>query len=102
MLIVLTTTPNIPEAESLAEKIIATRLAACVQILPKMTSVYVWQGKVQKESEHLMFIKTFPEKWEALSDFITANHSYDVPEIVAIDAEKMSEPYLEWLKKALS
>jgi len=102
MRIVLTTTPTANEAEILAEKIIEAKLAACVQILPQMTSVYVWQGKVQKEREHLMLIKTSTEKWEALRDFITANHSYDVPEIVAFDAEKVSEPYLKWLNKALS
>ena len=54
MLIVLTTTPNIDEAEGLAEKIVAAKLATCVQILPQMTSVYFWEGKVQKEPEHLL------------------------------------------------
>ncbi|MFN0279151.1 MAG: divalent-cation tolerance protein CutA [Pyrinomonadaceae bacterium] len=102
MLIVLTTVLSADEGETLAQNIIEARLAACVQILPQMTSVYVWEGKVQKEGEHLILIKTLPEKWEELRDFIIANHSYDVPEIVAIDAERVSEPYLEWLKKALS
>ena len=96
MLIVLTTTPTTEEAEALAEKIVAARVAACVQILPQMTSVYVWEGKLQKEGEHLLLIKTLPEKFDELSDFITANHSYKVPEIVAIDAARVSEPYLEW------
>ena len=99
MLIVLTTTPNIVEAEALAERIVAARLAACVQILPPMTSVYVWEGKLQKESEHLLLIKTLPDKFDELEEFITANHSYDVPEIVAIDAEKVSGPYLAWMKE---
>lgn len=98
MLIVFTTTPNAEEAELLAEKIVEARLAACVQILPQMTSVYVWEGKVQKEGEHLMLIKTLSEKWDDLRAFITENHSYDVPEIVAIDAEKVSESYLYWIK----
>ncbi len=101
MRVVLTTVPNIGEAEELAEKIIEARLAACVQILPKMTSVYVWEGKVQKENEHLMLIKTLPEKWEELRDFITANHSYEVPEVVAIDGVKTSEAYLTWLETNL-
>ena len=101
MLIVLTTTPNITEAESLAEKIVDAKLAACVQILPQMTSFYIWEGKLQKEGEHLLLIKTLPEKWDDLRDFITANHSYEVPEIVAIDSEKVSEPYLKWIKTTL-
>ena len=102
MLIVLTTTPTTEEADALPEKIVEARLAACVQILPQMTSVYVWEGKLQREGEHLLLIKTLPEKFDELSAFITANHSYDVPEIVAIDAERVAEPYLEWMKRLLN
>ncbi len=102
MLIVLTTTPNIAEAESLAEKIVEAKLAACVQILAQMTSIYVWESKLQKEAEHLLLIKTLPVKWDELHNFITANHSYDVPEIVAIDSEKVSVPYQTWLTDVLT
>ncbi|SRR6266404_6043885 len=102
MLIVLTTTPGIDEAESLAEKIVAAKLAACVQILPQMTSVYFWAGKVRTEPEHLLLIKTLPEKWDELRDLITANHSYSVPEIIAVDAEKVSDGYLAWMMDYLS
>ncbi|HMT07427.1 MAG TPA: divalent-cation tolerance protein CutA [Pyrinomonadaceae bacterium] len=97
MLLVLTTLPNIQEAESLAEMLVTAKLAACVQILPPMTSVYVWEGKLQKESEHLLLIKTLPEKYDEVEAFIAANHSYDVPEIVAIDAARVSAKYLGWL-----
>ena len=97
MLIVLTTTPTDREADELAAKIVEARLAACVQILPQMKSVYVWEGKLRLESEHLLLIKTLPENFDELSQFITANHSYDVPEIVAIEAERVSEPYLRWV-----
>ena len=93
MLIVLTTTSTIEEADALAAKIVETRLGACVQILPQMKSVYVWEGKLQREGEHLLLIKTLPEKFDELSDFIRANHPYDVPEIVAIEAGRVSEPY---------
>jgi len=101
MLIVLVTTPNEAEAESLAARIVEARLAACVQILPRMTSVYVWEGKLQKDAEHLLLIKTLPEKYDEVETFIIANHSYDVPEIVAIDAERVSGPYLAWLNGVL-
>ena len=97
MLIVLTTTPTDREADELAAKIVEVRLAACVQILPQMKSVYVGEGKLRREGEHLLLIKTLPEKFDELSQFITANHSYDVPEIVAIEAERVSEPYLRWV-----
>ena len=97
MLIVLTTTSSTEEAESLATGLVESRLAACVQILPKMTSVYAWEGKVEKESEHLLLIKTLPEKYKAVEKYILDRHSYDTPEIVAIDAEKVSDGYLKWL-----
>ncbi|HVE56548.1 MAG TPA: divalent-cation tolerance protein CutA [Pyrinomonadaceae bacterium] len=101
MLIVLTTTPNEKEAESLARKIIEARLAACVQVLPQMKSFYFWENAVQTDSEHLLLIKTLPEKYDELEKFIQSNHSYDVPEIVAIRAEKVSESYFRWLREYL-
>jgi periplasmic divalent cation tolerance protein len=101
MLVVLTTAPNSEEAETLARKIVEARLAACVQILPPMKSIYFWDGALQTDSEHLILIKTLPEKYDPLEKFIRANHSYDVPEIVALPAENVSESYLGWLKKYL-
>lgn len=102
MLIVLTTTPQIEEAEALAEKIVAARLAACVQILGQMKSLYLWEGEIQKENEHLLFIKTISGKYEELRDFITANHSYSIPEIVAIESKYVSEDYRQWMTTLLS
>ncbi|HEY0657665.1 MAG TPA: divalent-cation tolerance protein CutA [Pyrinomonadaceae bacterium] len=101
MLVVLTTTPNEAEAETLAEKIIAEKLAVCVQVLPPMKSFYFWEGEVEIENEHLLLIKTLPERYDALEGFIQANHSYDVPEIVALAAEKVSAKYLSWMKNYL-
>ena len=74
MIIVFTTATDSSQAEALAEAIVNAKLAACVQILPPMTSVYVWEGKVHKEAENLLLIKTLPEKYdelEALSKSIT-------------------------------
>ncbi|MEP7148051.1 MAG: divalent-cation tolerance protein CutA [Acidobacteriota bacterium] len=102
MLVVLTTTPSSAEAERLAQLIVESKLAACVQILPTMTSIYFWKGKVQSEPEHLLLIKTLDEKFDELSEFIKTNHSYDVPEIVAIDAEKVSADYLKWMTDYLT
>ncbi len=98
MLIVLTTLPNIEEAEILAQKIVAAKLAACIQILPQMKSFYFWEGKIQQDTEHLLLIKTLEEKFPELETFIKENHSYDVPEIVALSAEKFSENYLDWMR----
>ena len=97
MLVVLTTVGDAGEGESLARSIVEAKLAACVQVLPKMTSVYYWEGKVQSEAEHLLLIKTAKEKFDELSAFIEQNHSYDVPEIIAISSEKVSDDYLNWV-----
>ena len=101
MIIVLTTVPNTEEAETLARKIVEARLAACVQVLPAMKSFYFWEGAVQADSEHLLLIKTLAEKFDELKDFIESNHSYSVPEIVAVAAEKVSENYFKWLNEAV-
>ena len=102
MLVVLTTTPNPEEAERFARSIVELKLAGCVQILPQMTSVYFWEGKVQTEPEHLLLIKTLEEKFDDLAAFIKEKHSYDVPEIVAIDTERVSDDYLNWMTDYLT
>lgn len=97
MLIVFVTTPNLEEAERLARSIVESRLAACVQVLPEMTSIYFWNGEVQKDREHLMLIKTLEEQFKDLEQFVRSNHSYEVPEIVAVRAEHVSDDYLAWM-----
>lgn len=99
MLVVLTTAPTNEEAEALAQKIVEARLAACVQVLPQMMSFYFWENAVQKDAEHLLFIKTLPEKFDELEKFIQSNHSYEAPEIVALPAERISGSYLSWIRK---
>jgi len=101
MIIVLTTTSNLEEAESLARNIVSTKLAACVQILPQIKSFYFWEGEVQGEKEFLLLIKTLEAKFSKLEKFIKKNHSYDVPEIIAVSAEKVSESYLKWVGDSL-
>jgi len=102
IIIVLTTTPDAEEAKILAKKIVAAKLAACVQIMPRMKSYYFWEGKVQNNNENLMIIKTFKEKFAHLEKFIQANHSYDVPEIVGLSAEQVSNSYLNWMTNFLA
>lgn len=101
MLIVFTTTPNNDEAETLARKIVETKLAACVQILPQMKSFYLWKKEIQADTEYLLLIKTLEEKFTELKNFIESNHSYDVPEIIAVKAENVSDDYLRWLNDSL-
>lgn len=101
VLIVFTTTPNITEAESLARKIIEAKLAACVQVLPQITSFYFWENAVQKDAEFLLLIKTLPAKFAELEEFICTGHSYEIPEIIAVKSENVSEKYFGWLKNYL-
>jgi periplasmic divalent cation tolerance protein len=101
ILVVLTTIPTLDEAESLAEMLVSQKLAACVQLLPQMRSVYYWQGEVKKGNECLLLIKTLAEKYDAVEAFIRNNHSYSVPEIVAVKADKVFAGYLDWLKSCV-
>ena len=98
MLIVLTTTPDRALANTLADEIVRAKLAACVQILPQMTSVYYWNGEVQRDEEHLLLIKTSTAKFAELETFIRENHTYDTPEIVGIESTSVSAKYREWLE----
>ncbi len=100
-IVVLTTVANQEAGETLARKIVEAKMAACVQILPPMKSVYFWQGEIQIDSEYLLLIKTLAGKYDELEKFIQSNHSYDVPEIAALAAERVSENYHSWLKDYL-
>jgi periplasmic divalent cation tolerance protein len=97
MLIVFTTTADEAEAESLATQLVEQKLAACVQILPKIISVYVWEGKIRRDSECLLLIKTGDEKFAEVEAFIKAKAGYETPEIVAVKADSVSDNYSVWL-----
>jgi len=99
-IVVFMTAANGEEATRLAEMLVGAHLAACVQILPEMESVYRWQGKIERQSEVLMLAKTTLGKFDDLEREVRALHSYDTPEIVAVPIVKGSAPYLEWLSKA--
>lgn len=96
--VVFMTAPKRDEAERLAEILVNERLAACVQILPEVTSFYHWQGKIERDSEFLLLAKTTIDKFAPLERTVRENHSYEVPEIVAVPAEAVSASYLNWLK----
>ncbi len=96
-IVVLMTAANREEAGRIAEELVSARLAACVQILPEIQSVYRWQGKVERETEVLLLAKTIRGKFDELDRKVRASHSYETPEIVALPVTAISEPYLEWL-----
>jgi len=99
-IVVFMTAANGEEASRLAEMLVGAHLAACVQILPEMESVYRWQGKIERSSEVLLLAKTTRGKFDDLEREVRALHSYDTPEIVAVPIVAGSAPYLEWLVKA--
>ena len=99
-IVVFMTAANGEEATRLAEMLVGAHLAACVQILPEMESVYRWQGKIERQSEVLLIAKTTRGKFDDLEREVRALHSYDTPEIVAVPIVAGSAPYLEWLAKA--
>ncbi len=96
-IIVFMTASNGEEAARLADMLVGAHLAACVQILPEMESVYRWQGKIERAPEILLLAKTTRSKFEELEREVRALHSYDTPEIIAVPVVAGSARYLEWL-----
>lgn len=96
------TAANRDEAGRIADMLVDARLAACVQILPEIQSIYRWQGKVTHEQEVLLLAKTASESFDDLVKRVTAIHSYDTPEIIALPITAAAEPYLKWLRGSLS
>ena len=99
-IVVFITAANGEEATRLADMLVGAHLAACVQILPEIESVYRWQGKIERQTEVLLLAKTMRSKFEDLEREVRALHSYDTPEIVAVPIVTGSASYLEWLVKA--
>ena len=99
-IVVFMTAASGEEASRLAEMLVGAHLAACVQILPEIESVYRWLGKIERQAEVLLLAKTTMGKFDELEREVRALHSYDTPEIVAVPVTVGSAPYLEWLVKA--
>jgi len=91
------TASSAEEATRIAELLLNQKLAACVQILPDMQSIYVWKGEVQREKEVLLLVKTTRANFAELEREVRAIHSYETPEIIALPIAAGSEPYLKWL-----
>jgi periplasmic divalent cation tolerance protein len=100
-IVVLTTTATFEQAEKIAQVLIASELAACVQILPPMTSVYRWQEQVEQTTEHLLLIKTLLTSYAQVEAAIQTNHPYQTPEIIALPIAAGATDYLAWLAQAV-
>lgn len=97
--LVLVTCPS-DSASALAEILVRENLAACINIVPKISSVYRWEGEIKHDEEALMIIKSAAVNFEALRQAILLNHPYELPEILAVNPAEGHAPYLDWVLKA--
>jgi periplasmic divalent cation tolerance protein len=102
LIVVLMTAANREEGNRIAESLVEKRLAACVQVLPEMQSVYRWQGEVARESEVMLLAKTTLDRFDELDRAVREIHSYETPEIIALPITAVSAPYLDWLQEEVS
>lgn len=97
--VILTTTPNIDEAKKIAHCLVEKKLAACVNIIPEILSIYEWEEKINEDEEYLLLIKSRKSVFNELKDAILDLHSYDLPEIIMLPVEEGYKNYLDWIKK---
>ena len=100
--IVLTTAASEEEARKIARALVDRRLAACVNIVPQIASVYRWQGNVEEAREWLLIVKTTAAAFGQVRHAIAALHSYDLPECVCLTIEDGLPNYLEWIAESVS
>ncbi|HEB58102.1 MAG TPA: divalent-cation tolerance protein CutA [Gammaproteobacteria bacterium] len=99
--LVLCTCPDLETAEQLGMALVAKNLAACVNILPGLTSIYRWQGRLEREPECLLLIKTRQDVLSTLSETLQQLHPYELPEIIAVSVTEGLSAYLDWIDQAL-
>ncbi len=100
--VVLITAPRGRKAEALAKGLVKARLAACVNIVPAIVSHYAWKGKLCRDAESLLIVKTSAAKLAALERWVEKNHPYEVPEVIALKIDRGSSAYASWLAGELS
>jgi periplasmic divalent cation tolerance protein len=98
-IVVFCTCANTEEAAKIARLLVEKRLAACVNILPQIRSIYRWQGAIEDSTEVLLLVKSKRELFEQLRNEIAAAHSYEVPEVIALPIVDGAESYLQWMDR---
>ena len=96
--VVLITAPNADKAAELAHALVGEKVAACVNIVPQVRSIYRWEGAVEDASEVLMLVKTTADRFDALHQRVLALHPYQVPEVIRLDVSQGHLPYLDWVR----
>lgn len=100
-LLVLSTASSRKEALKIADLLLTKRLAACVSLVPSVTSLYWWKGRKEKASEVLLLVKTTKSMFRKVEFAIRKAHSYTIPEIIALPVTASSKPYLNWMLKEM-
>lgn len=101
-IIIFVTVSHKKEAKNIAQQLIKNKLAACVNIVEKIESLFCWQGKVDQAKEALLIVKSKKEKLAKIIKLVKSLHSYDVPEIIALPVIGGYKPYLNWINESLS
>jgi periplasmic divalent cation tolerance protein len=99
--VVLTTCGSLDEARSIAQTLVERQLAACVNVVPQIESVYRWQGEVETATEWLLIIKTTAAAFNRVREALSELHSYELPECIEIAIEEGSAPYLKWIGESV-
>ncbi|HBH97553.1 MAG TPA: divalent-cation tolerance protein CutA [Candidatus Omnitrophica bacterium] len=99
--VVFVTCPSLKSAKQLAQHVVKARVAACVNILPEIRSLFRWQGKVDQAKETLLLIKTTARRFPALKRHILRSHPYDVPEVIALPVVAAHRPYTTWVAQSV-
>ncbi len=100
VLVVLCNCPDIETARRLAASAVEQRLAACVNIIPAVESVYRWQGEIENEPESTLLIKTAGKRFDALRDYLHENHPDELPEVIAVPVVWGLTGYLDWVRES--
>ena len=100
--LVLSTVASAEDGERLARALVEKRVAACVNVLPAVTSFYRWEGKLQRGEERLLLIKTRADRFEELRQALVELHPYEVPEVIALPITAGHGPYVSWLDECVS
>jgi periplasmic divalent cation tolerance protein len=95
--IVLTTCGSQEEADKIAQHLVESRLAACVNVIPRIKSIYRWRGEIESAQEWLLLVKTTADKFAQVRDAIRTLHSYELPECIALAVEDGNAEYLAWI-----
>lgn len=100
--LILSTCPQLEDAKKLAYLLVENQLAACVNIIPQLLSVYRWENKIEQSNEYLLLIKTHVDAYERIEEMIVKNHPYELPEILMVPIQDGLPQYLTWINQGVS